>query len=171
MEACQCTPCGDGTRTRVDRLMRPSWNHLQSTPRYIATDLKTKLVQTPISGNSPSCFVLLAGSEGLEPPTYGLTVRRSTNWTTSQYLRDANCHSWWPHRPKITSSIIFFLEFVYCKLLCASLYIFQGTYSINRIMYLNIAVRAFGLSEEPRTPGLVIPNHALYRLSYTQICS
>lgn len=27
-----------------------------------------------------------------------------------------------------------------------------------------------GLSGEARTHGLVIPNHALYRLSYTQIC-
>ena len=27
----------------------------------------------------------------------------------------------------------------------------------------------YGLSGEDRTPGLVIPNHALYQLSYTQI--
>ena len=35
----------------------------------------------------------------------------------------------------------------------------------------NVAVCAFyGLSSWSRTSGLVIPNHALYLLSYTQIC-
>ncbi len=53
--------CGGGTRTHVVRLMRPSWNHLQSTPQFFITP------------NS----VYLVLPTGLEPVTPSLKVRCS----------------------------------------------------------------------------------------------
>ena len=53
--------CGGGTRTHVIRLMRPSWNHLQSTPQFL------------IIPNS----VYLVLPTGFEPVTPSLKVRCS----------------------------------------------------------------------------------------------
>ena len=98
-----CNCCGSESRTRVARLMRPGWNHLQSIPHYILLVLLgLNQWSSPYEGVA---FTNLAKDQfvedtGFKPVPFTLEGWRSIHWTNPLFVPRAGL------KPTTSTSVV-----------------------------------------------------------------